>query len=187
MTRLPDLLEALAEPLLRPGAQPGPAVAGARAAAWCPSSLARALADYLEAPREALDVAHAGLFTVGRFGPTLHLETSAYRAGRLADPDTLAELEAVEAAVELEPTATAPDHLGHQTRLLAALLRALAATEEPESDPRRPLAQGLLERLLLPHLEALVAAYPASGDPYHRHLLEALRETVGFTQALLAD
>lgn len=187
MSHLPDLLEALAEPLLRPGAQPGPAVAEARAAAWCPAGLAQALADFLEAPRGDLEVAHTGLFTVGRHGPTLHLETSAYRAGRLADPGTLAELQEVEAAVELEAASTAPDHLAHQIRLLAALLRALAATEDPGSDPRRPLAQGLLERLLLPHLEALCAAYPSAGDPFHRHLLEALRETARFTRALLAD
>lgn len=187
MSLLPDLLEALAQPLLRPGSDLEPAVTGALGADWCPPTLKVALEALRSAPRQDLAVAHTGLFIVGRHGPTLHLETSAYRAGRLADPDTLAELEAVEAAVELEPTSAAPDHLGHQTRLLAALLRALAATQDPEGDPRRPLAQGLLERLLLPHLEALCAAYPSAGDPFHRHLLEALRETGRFARDLLAD
>lgn len=187
MIHLPDLLEALAQPLLRPGSDLEPTVTGAHGADWCPAPLKTALEALLSAPRQDLAVAHTGLFIVGRHGPTLHLETSAYRAGRLADPDTLAELEAVEAAVELEPSAVTSDHLGHQIRLLAALLRALAATQDPEGDPRHPLAQGLLERLLLPHLEALLAAYPASGDPYHRHLLEALRETARFTRDLLAD
>lgn len=187
MSHLPDLLEALAEPLLRPGAGPGPAVAEACSAPWCPADLQQALAVFLAAPREDLVVAHTGLFTVGRHGPTLHLETSAYRAGRLADPTTLAELQEVEAAVDLEAASAAPDHLGHQIRLLAALLRALAAAGSPEEDPRRPLALGLLERLLLPHLEALGSAYPAAGDPYHRHLLHALREATRFTRDLLAD
>lgn len=187
MSHLPDLLEALAQPLLRPGSDLEPAVTGALDADWCPPALKTALEALRSAPRQDLAVAHTGLFAVGRFGPTLHLETSAYRAGRLADPDTLAELEAVEAAVDLEPTPVPPDHLGHQVRLLAALLRALAGTDDPEGDPRRPLAQGLLDRLLLPHLEALCAAYPAAGDTFHRRLLEALRETARFTQDLLAD
>lgn len=191
MSHLPELIEALVEPLAIPGAPLGPAVREVRRAPWCPRVLAEALERLEASPRKELDVAHAALFVAGRYGPTLHLETSVYRSGGLQDPATLERLAEWERLADPPedpfPDHLAPDHLARHGWLLAALLRGLAGSEHPESDPRRTAVLRLLEELTGPHVETLRKHYPSEGDPYHRALLEALAETVAFVRTLLED
>jgi len=180
---LPELLEALAETFLHPGAFPAAEFHEARAAAWVSPELAKALDHLLAAaPSEDLAVDYAGLFLVGRDGPTLHLELSAHRHGRLLAPEILAALEPLYARVALSPpTGTAPDHLGLLLALLAHYLRRLGLQEDPESveasrhlihEFLQPLTQGLRDSLSGTH-----ALYAAAFD--------ALDATLTLTHGLL--
>jgi TorA maturation chaperone TorD len=188
VSHLPDLLEALADVFLSPGAFPVAAFEAALGADWPPPALKTALATLLAAPREGLDVAYTESFLVGRQRPPTHLDESALQTGRVADPAILADLDDIYGAIGLRPDTDfriLPDHVGLQLRALAHLLRHLASRADPASDP----ALGQARRLLRDHLGPLVRrldAALAEAHPCYAAAAHLQGGTLAFVDELLA-
>ena len=170
---LPDLLDALGELFLAPGARPAPALAAVREADWPAPPLRAALGRLLAAPTEDLDVAYASLFLARTGRPTLRLGASALRTGLHRDPAILASLAPRYAAAGVRPKGPHhPDDLGCLLLLLARLLRQLAAgREEREAavtglfrDPLESLARAVAAELAEPGVPAYYAAAGAALD-----------------------
>lgn len=181
---LPDLLEALAEVLLVPGAFPDEAFRSVRGAFWLTPDLDEALGDLLAAGREDAEVAYAGLFLVGSEGPTIHLEDSVRTQGRLAAPEVLEALTPhyAQAGLGLPDRA---DHLGSLLLVTAALLRRAAAEE---GGPALPHLRALLAAHVTPLCRAVDRALEgrASAAPYDAALRLTTR-AVDFAARLIED
>jgi len=180
---LPELLEALAETLLQPGAFPRQKVEALRREAWIPSPLAAALDQLLAAPAEDLAVAYAGYFLVGRDRPTLHLEYSAHRYGRLQAPESMAALAPLYAEAGLmAPAGVAPDHFGLLLAMLAHHLRFLGREESVSAEAA---IRALLGEFLKPFVQTLREAMGDSRG-FYPAALEAAEATLSLTWNLLA-
>lgn len=143
---LPDLLEALGEVFISPGACPLPTLRAVRGAEWTNEHLREGLDRMIAATQGDLPVAYAGLFLAGR--PSLPLEASAYRGGLLRDPELLDALEPCYQAAGVRPLeGVSPDHLGALLALQARLLRLMAAGREDLEPVARELAAGTLGSL----------------------------------------
>lgn len=153
---LPDLLEALAHLLARPGTFPLEVLRACQQATWLPEGAATPLQALLEAQGTDLAVAYAGHFLVGAEHPTLHLEEGAQRLGRLADPGLESELSTAYATWAFCPTGPA-EHLATQFEALAVLLRRLAQTPDPREEAVLRAGLNLLDAHTLPFLAHLRA------------------------------
>lgn len=180
---LPELLDAVAETLLRPGAFPAEAFRSLRGEAWIGAVLGEALDRLLGAPTEDLAVEYAGLFLVGRVAPTLHLELSPHRHGRHQAPELMAALEPFFAEAGIAPPeGVSIDHLGLLLALLAHGLRRLSASEDSraEADLRR-----LISEYLVPFTQELRLS-TANAHPFYAADLALAEATLAFTRDLLA-
>lgn len=180
---LPELLDALAETLLRPGAFPADAFRSLRGEAWIGPAIGEALDRLLKAPTEDLAVEYAGLFLVGRGAPTLHLELSPHRHGRYQAPEIMAALEPFYAEAGIAPPeGVSIDHLGQLLALLAHGLRRLSANEDPQ-------VQADLHRLISQHLMPFtqeIRLSAANAHPFYAEDLGLVEATLVFTGELLA-
>lgn len=178
---LPDLLEALGEVFLTPGACPEPALRAVREADWAGEGLRGSLGRMLEASTGDLPVAFAGLFLAGR--PTLPLEVSAYRTGLLRDPEVLAGLEPLyEASGVLPLEGISPDHVGALLVLQARFLRLMGTGQED----LEPCARALQEETLGPLAQTLSQVLAAPGTPpFYAAAGQALAEAAHACSALL--
>lgn len=180
---LPELLDALAETLLRPGAFPAQAFRSLRGEAWIGAALGEALDHLLTAPTEDLAVEYAGLFLVGRGAPTLHLELSPHRHGRHQAPELMTALEPFYAGAGIAPPqGVSIDHLGLLLALLAHGLRRLSASEDSQAqaDLRR-----LISEYLLPFTQEL-RLVAVNIHPFYAADLALAEATLIFTGELLA-
>lgn len=173
---LANLLEGLGASLLLPGV----VYAGGDRPQVAPPSLQvrldEGLQRLLEAPREQLEVAYAGLFLQGYEHPTLHLEESVLRCGQLRCPEVLADLSEIYQAAGIQiQEPFEPDQLGAMASLLGYLLLRL---EEAGAKPLPDLQQAVA-RLLTGHLRPLQAHISAGlaqrrAHPYYRAVLDLL-------------
>ena len=170
---LPDLLEALGELFLVPGARPSGLLASVREAEWAEPPLRAALDQLLAAPAEDLDVAYAGLFLARTGRPTLRMNASALRTGLHRDPEIMARLAPLYQAAGVEPEGPRqPDDLGCLLLLLARLLRLVAAGREDLEaamaglfrEPLEPLARTVAKGLAEPGVPPSYAAAGATLD-----------------------
>ena len=124
---LPDLLDALGEMYLEPGARPAQLLAAVREAEWAGAALRTGLDRVLTASAEDLDVAYAGLFLARTGRPTIRLDASSLRTGLHRDPEIMASLAPAYAAARVQPEGPHQlDDLGCLLLLLAQILRMLA-------------------------------------------------------------
>lgn len=165
---LPDLLEALGEVFLVPGAFDRDRFEALGKASWVGLGITPALQGLIIEDAADLNVAYTGLFLQG--APTLHLHASAQFDGRLADPEREADLASISAVVRIRPVqGVQPDHLGSMLVLLAHLLRALAEMEGKRAACLEGAASDLLLKHLLPLAERVAAALePAQVHPFYR-------------------
>lgn len=178
---LPDLLEALAHVLARPGAFPHQVFCACQGAPWLPEAAAEPLRVLASTSPTELDIAYAGHFLVGRAHETLHLEEGAHRLGRLADPGLEADLRATYGVWGFTPIGPT-EHLATQLEALVALLRALAeGAVAPEAGPLRAglaLLDGhtlpFLARLRIPELDGPYGAALLLGEILLREVQESL-------------
>ena len=170
---LPDLLEALGELFICPGARPGPPLAAVRDAGWAGPALRSALDQLLAAPADNLDIAYASLFLARTGRPTIRLGASASRTGLHQDPEIRDRLEPIYRAAGISPdTPSQPDDLGCLLILMAHLLRLLASgradLEIPlvalYRDPIEPLVRSVARQLAEPGVPPFHAAAGATLD-----------------------
>jgi TorA maturation chaperone TorD len=167
---LPDLLDALGELFLVPGAFDRARFEALGEASWARPGITQALQALLDEEGLNLDVAYTGLFLQGFDRPTLHLQASAQFAGTLADSALLGELAEIEsvAGIHADPSIQ-PDHLGALLMLLAHLFRELAGATGARASRLEQAAGGLLHRLLLPLSEQVCTGLVRSGiHPFYR-------------------
>lgn len=163
---LPQLLSALGELFLAPGAFDARTFRAAAEADWAPADLRNALEGMLALPRTESSVAYAGRFLHGAAAPTIHLEASAWRSGGLQDPQVLASLRPIYAAAGIEAQDRVPsDHLGTLLSLLAFLLQRLFEAGEPEARDLESSARTLLREHLLPLSVQVRRALDAQDPP----------------------
>lgn len=148
---LPDLLEALGELFLLPGAFDRARFEALGRTSWTGLGITPTLQALLIQDCRDLDVAYAGLFLHGGERATIHLEGSVQRTGLLADPETLQSLQSVYSVAGIRPDPSfQADHLGIQLALLAHLLRSLAEAPRPRARQIECAARVLLEDHLAP-------------------------------------
>lgn len=130
----------------------------------------------LEAPREQLEVAYAGLFLQGYEHPTLHLEESVMRCGQLRCPEVLADLSEIYHAAEIQiQEPFEPDHLGAMASLLAYLLLRMEEAGALASLELQQAASRLLTGHLMPlHAHISGGLEQRKANPYYRSVLDLL-------------
>ncbi len=167
---LPDLLEALGELFLVPGAFDRPRFEALGRASWVGLGITPALQGLIIEDTTDLNVAYTGLFLQGARGPTLHLQASAQFAGALADPERAADLASIAAVVRIQPDpGVQADHLGAMLVLLAHLLRAVAEVEGKRAACLEGAAADLLQKHLQPLAERVASGLePADVHPFYR-------------------
>jgi TorA maturation chaperone TorD len=177
---LPELLEALGEAFLVPGAFPEDTYWGLLQVPWPAPALKGAALRLLSTPRQELDVVYAGVFLQGTAGPTIHLEESALRFGTLATAAVLEDLEELCRQADLQPLGRLQvDHLGAMLMLLAALLR--------RAGPGEALAQALFQRHLGPTAELLLPLLARPGVPaFYAETGAVLAEAMALCARVLA-
>lgn len=184
---LTDLLEALGELFLLPGAFNTACFEAGLKSEWAPGSLREPLQRLLAAPGTGLDILYAGHFLHGFERPTVHLQASAHRTGFLLDPDLVNGLAEIYAMAGIEPVdAVHPDHLGAMTVLLSVLLKQMQIAEGPRADALEAATRSLVESHLVPLLVQVKAGLAASSphDPY-RAATEALESCLGICARVL--
>ena len=167
---LPDLLEALGELFLVPGAFDRPRFEALGRSSWVGLGITPALQGLIIEDTSGLNVAYTGLFLQGARGPTLHLQASAQFTGALADPERAADLASIAAVVRIQPDpGVQPDHLGAMLILLAHILRAVAAMEGKRAACLEGAAVDLLQKHLQPLAERVAAGLePVDVHPFYR-------------------
>ena len=187
------LLEELGASLLLPGAVYAGWNRPQVAALSLQARLDEALQRLLEAPREQLEVAYAGLFLQGYEHPTLHLEESVLRSGQLRCPEVLADLSEIYQAAGIQiQEPFEPDQLGAMASLLGYLLLRL----EEGGAQALPDLQQAASRLLRGHLLPLQTHIcegleQRKAHPYYRGVvqllgiaLEALEQSIPSTGSI---
>ncbi|MBI4912335.1 MAG: molecular chaperone TorD family protein [Acidobacteria bacterium] len=172
-----DLLEALGEVFLHPGADGQPSIGAVLECDWPSPALRSALLEMQGHRDPGLEVTYAGLFLVGAEGRPHPLEVSVLEGLRLRHPQSIDRVARVFAAAGVLPEATVSmDHLGAMSALLGFLLRRLWDPEDPDSPRLEQAARDLLRQDLLPlasHLDAALGDNPS--HPFYRAAARALR------------
>ena len=185
---LPQLLEALGELFLAPGAFDAPVFRAGSESAWTTPALRQALKELLDAPREELAVRYAGRFLLGATAPTIHLEASAWGSGALQDPKVMGSLAPLYSLAGIEAReGVQADHLGALLLLFAHLLRRLLVCPEGESAQLESAARELLQESLVPLAGRVRSALNGQDDEdAYRAAGRVLGATLDLSRQVLA-